>query len=35
MYDRVPNALGDNEEEPKLEVNETSKAPLTLHLTKG
>ena len=35
MYDRVQNALRDNEEEPKLEVNETSRAPLTLQLTMG
>ena len=28
---RVQNALRDNEEEPKLEVNETSNTPPTLH----
>ena len=32
---RVQNALRDNEEEPKLEVNETSNTPPTLQRTMG
>ena len=32
---RVQNALRDNEEEPKLEVNETSNTPPTLQRTIG
>ena len=32
---RVQNALRDNEEEPKLDVNETSNTPATLQRTMG
>ena len=32
---RVQNALRDNEEEPKLNVNETSNTPATLQRTMG
>ena len=32
---RVQNALRDNEEEPKLEVNDTSNTPPTLQRTMG
>ena len=32
---RVQNALRDNEEEPKLEVNKTSNTPPTLQRTVG